>query len=67
MFLQVGQMLYGYCGGIFGRDHYNDCRVEGTGVDWVVVRNESDDVDFASGMGIHDELAQYTDPKESYS
>lgn len=36
--LRVGDVLYGYCGGHFGRDSYEDKRVEAIGADWVVVR-----------------------------
>ncbi len=38
MTLAVGTLLYGYCGGLFGRDSYDTKRVEAIGVDWVVVR-----------------------------
>lgn len=34
----IGRVIYGYCNGYFGRDHYTDCRVEAEGVDWIVVR-----------------------------
>ena len=36
--LRVGDVLYGYCGGEFGRDSYADKRVEVIGADYVVVR-----------------------------
>ena len=36
--LRVGDMLYGYCGGHFGRGSYDDKRVEAIGGDWVLVR-----------------------------
>lgn len=36
--LRVGDVLYGYCGGAFGRDDYDDKRVEAIGADWVVAR-----------------------------
>lgn len=39
-FLRVGDVLYGFCGGHFGRDSYDDKRVEAVGSDWVVVREE---------------------------
>lgn len=38
--IRVGTILYGYCGGYFGRDSYNDKRVEAVGADWVVAREE---------------------------
>jgi hypothetical protein len=34
----VGMVFRGYCGGIFGRDHYGEKRVESVGADWLVVR-----------------------------
>jgi len=52
MSLQIGQKLYGYCGGYFSRDHYDDCRIEAIGYDWVVVRNENGSVDFAEGIHV---------------
>ena len=49
--LQVGQILYGYCGGYFDRVEYEDKRVEAIGADWVVVRGvESGKTDFATDM-----------------
>ena len=48
----IGQILYGYCGGYFdgyfGRDSYGDKRIEGFGVDWVVVREENGRPNLAS-------------------
>lgn len=38
--LRVGDILYGFCGGSFGRDSYEDKRVEAIGADWVVVRED---------------------------
>jgi hypothetical protein len=38
--LRVGDILFGFCGGEFGRDSYNDKRVEAIGSDWVIVRSE---------------------------
>lgn len=34
----IGQKLYGYCGGMFGRDSYGTKRIEAFGVDWIVAR-----------------------------
>lgn len=48
--LVVGQVLHGYCGGIFGRDHYDCSRVEAIGPDWVVVRDDEGYPGFASGV-----------------
>ncbi len=36
--IRVGTLLYGYCGGWFGRDSYETKRVEALGADWVVAR-----------------------------
>ena len=36
--IYVGTVLYGFCGGCFGRDSYENKRVEALGVDWVVAR-----------------------------
>lgn len=49
MALQIGQMLYGYCRGIFGRDSYDDKRIEAIEFDWIVVRGEDGTPDFACG------------------
>lgn len=47
MTLQIGQMLYGYCGGVFGRDSCDNKRIEAIGVDWIVVREEDGNPNFA--------------------
>ncbi|MEU5360189.1 hypothetical protein ACFY9R_28965 [Streptomyces albidoflavus] len=47
--LGVGDALHGFCGGLFGRDHYDCCRVEAIGQDWVVTRADNGTVDFLSG------------------
>lgn len=38
--LQVGDTLYGFCEGYFGRDSYSEKTVEAVGRDWVVAREE---------------------------
>ena len=38
--LEIGDTLYGYCHGIFGRDSYNPKLIVGKGRDWVVVREK---------------------------
>lgn len=38
--LRIGDKIYGYCEGIFGRDSLRDKRVEAIGTDWVVVRED---------------------------
>lgn len=62
--LVVGQPLWGYCGGYFGRDHYGPCRVEAVGHDWVVVRNEDGTMGFDSGDDVHERLLPYTTEEE---
>lgn len=52
MSLQIGQMLYGYCGGYFGRDSYDNKRIEAIGIDWVVAREGNGMPNFASGEDI---------------
>jgi hypothetical protein len=46
--VNVGTRLYGYCGGQFGRDSYDEKVVEAIGRDWVVVRDSMDDALFAN-------------------
>ena len=48
--LQIGQMLYGYCRGVFGRDSYGDKRIEAVGIDWIVVREDDGISNFACGL-----------------
>ena len=38
----IGRVLYGYCGGIFG-ESYGDKRIESEGVDWIVARKLSEE------------------------
>lgn len=40
MSAEIGTPLYGYCNGYFGDDSYGEKRVEGSGVDWVAVRED---------------------------
>lgn len=35
---EIGMMIYGFCNGYFGRDSYDDKRIEAIGVDWIVAR-----------------------------
>ena len=66
MDLKIGQMIYGYCGGIFGREFnaYKDKRVEAIGVDWVVLRDEGGNIHFAEGDEVQ-QLEKYTTPEEN--
>ena len=38
--MYVGTILYGFCNGYFGRDSYEDKRIEAIGADWIVARDE---------------------------
>jgi hypothetical protein len=58
--IRIGTILYGFCGGHFYRDTYEDKRVEGVGADWIVVRTKTKGVDFALGEGIVEKLERYT-------
>lgn len=62
--LRVGQQLFGYCGGVFGRDWsvFGTTRVEAIGADWVVVRSE--DGESAFYRGDPEDLLKYTEPSE---
>lgn len=55
--LRVGDTLYGYCGGWFGRDSYGDKTVEAIGSGWVVVRSEYGWHEF--GTGNPEDLIEY--------
>jgi len=39
MLLQIGQTLYGYCGGYFDDGYMNPFRIEAIGYDWIIVRD----------------------------
>lgn len=62
--LRVGDVIYDYCGGAFGRDGYGPKRVEAIGADWVVVRHEDGAINFATfpfyNLHSPDDLIQYT-------
>lgn len=60
--LAVGDVLYGFCGGAFGRDSYGDKTVEAIGRDWVVAREGSRPV-YADGDPAH--LTRYRTPEET--
>ena len=64
--LRVGDRLYGFCGGYFGGDSYDDKRVEAIGSDWVVAREiDSGRVAFAEGRCIERDLEEYKIAKGS--
>lgn len=58
--LRVGQVLYGFCGGAFGRDSYEPKRVEAVGADWVVARDDSSRICFYAGDP--EDLLEHTQP-----
>lgn len=43
----VGEILYGFCNGYFGRDSYENKHVESFGKDWVVCRDKDGIIHFA--------------------
>lgn len=47
--IRVGTVLYGFCGGYFGSDSYEDKRVEAVGADWVVARDTYGHACFMTG------------------
>jgi hypothetical protein len=65
--IYIGTPLYGYCGGIFGRDSYNKKRIEAIGHDWLVVRDTNEVPDFASFSSMEEMVnfvAKYSSKKE---
>lgn len=44
----VGRMIYGFCNGAFGRDSYDNKRIEAEGWDWIVVRSDDATPDFTA-------------------
>lgn len=42
--IEPGDILFGYCGGFFGRDAYGDKIVVAMGRDWIVCREKGDPV-----------------------
>lgn len=63
--LRVGDVLYGFCNGYFGRDSYCDKRVEAIGADWVVARatSEFDVIQLHFYEGEPDFLCRYRTPE----
>lgn len=68
--LPVGTVLFGFCGGIFGRDASPGWtwRVEASGRDWIVARPrvEGGGAWFASGDTVHDDLRYHLRPDENF-
>lgn len=67
--LRVGDKLYGYCGGEFGRDSYGTKRVEAIGADWVVARGGyyADDNLPEFALCNPDDLCEHRTPPEDES
>lgn len=61
--LRIGDMLYGFCNGFFGRDSYGDKRVEAIGSDWVVARDERGRAEFAYPVDNVDYLSRFRNPE----
>jgi hypothetical protein len=61
--MYVGSILYGYCGGYFGRDSYEDKRIEVVGNDYVLARGITNGdlyfCDFNLSQISHDDLKEY--------
>lgn len=47
---QLGDVIHGFCGGVFGRDSYNCRRVEAVGSDWIVTRNDRGEVEMTTDL-----------------
>lgn len=62
--IAVGTVLYGHCGGEFGRDSYTDKRVEAVGADWVVAREIKTDAAPILYWGDPDWLLHYIMPSK---
>lgn len=62
--LRVGDLLFGYCGGAFGRDSYEDKRVETMGTDWVVCRDGAGRTHFADSCP--EDLTRYLIPDTTW-
>lgn len=64
--LAVGDVLHGFCGGIFGRDSDACKRVEAFGADWVIARGlhwgHTRGVHVAVGGRVLFDLVQYLRP-----
>ena len=58
--LRIGDTLYGFCEGSFGRDSYNDKKVEAIASDWVVVREKDGPILLYAGNP--EDLTKYRDP-----
>ena len=62
--IRVGSLLYGYCGGEFGRDSYGTKRVEAIGADWIVVRDVNEQAMPVFAVTDPNDLERYTVEEE---
>ena len=61
--IRVGTLLFGYCGGAFGRDSYDIKRVEAIGADWIVAHGQSGSGDPVFYQGRPEDLEEHTEPE----
>ena len=59
--LQVGDTIYGFCGGLFGSSSYGPRLVVHIDRDWMVYRNEYGTYSIYNGDT--DELVEFTQPE----
>ncbi|MFG3051841.1 hypothetical protein ACGFZP_12950 [Kitasatospora sp. NPDC048239] len=64
--IAVGDILHGFCGGVFGRDHYTCCTVEALGPDWLVARNPRGELSWADGEDALVTLRRYRERTANY-
>lgn len=63
--LAVGELLHGFCGGLFGRDHYTCSNIEAIGPDWVLVRHrDGGGVHIAVGSDVERRLREFREPPD---
>jgi hypothetical protein len=65
--IRVGTVLYGFCGGHFGRDSYENKTVEAFGCGWLVARDSDGGIHVATSSRdwkVPDCLRPYTVPED---
>lgn len=61
--MKIGDVIHGFCQGIFGRDHYDCCRVEAMGPDWIVTRKvDGNAVELVQGLRDIEALEKFLEP-----
>jgi hypothetical protein len=43
MQINIGRVIYGLCNGFFGRNSYDNKRIEAEGIDWIMAREMEPD------------------------